>query len=228
MGVHKLAELSYELASHVGDQVTHGTLHNLSKPSQAQNTTSSGLLDGTGKQMLNLVARSATFKNSKTLVRLSPLASKEIHSDTLIEFGVRICQLRRPVTFRRFVLRANVALEFTRSSDRNLVGSTNSQNATKLSPYLDAPDFCEFAGLPTLPHWVPLQELAPLQAVFPRGTHRRVWLFQSSPSLHLRLDGIQSLLTALLSTPRITACAQARACQQDELRYAFVSPVTGP
>ena len=51
---------------------------------------------------------------------------KEIDSDTLIEYSVRISWHRRQVTFRRLVLRAHIALEFTCSS-------------TTL--YWDAPDF---------------------------------------------------------------------------------------
>ena len=45
-----------------------------------------------------------------------------------------VSRLRRQMTFRRFVLRTNAALEFTRRSNRDLVRSTNSQSATK--PFL--------------------------------------------------------------------------------------------
>ena len=109
-----------------------------------------------------------------------------------MEFGVRICHFRRQVTIRRFVLRASVTLEFTRSPDHNLDGSANSKSATKEILAWMQQNFCEIAGLPILLLWVPLQELAPLQGVVPRGTHR-VWLSRSDPSPHLRLDKPQAL-----------------------------------
>ena len=42
------------------------------------NTTSSGLLDGTGKQMLNSRGKIYNVQELKTLVRLRPLAQRDL------------------------------------------------------------------------------------------------------------------------------------------------------
>ena len=130
--------------------------------------TSSGLLDGTGKQMLHLVARSTLFRNSNTCSPESASINR-VDSDTLIEFVVRICQLRRQVALRRFTLRANVALEFSRSSDRSFIGFANPQSAIQqllagMSQMFVNSHDCQSYRTGNL-----LRSFSPLQGVVPRG-----------------------------------------------------------
>ena len=131
--------------------------------------------------MLNLVARSTMFRNSNT-------CSSEIDSDTVIEFGVRYCQLCRQVAFRRCTLRANVALQFRRSSNRNFIGSANPQSATQQLLGRMSQIFVNAHDGRLLPHWVSPQELLPLRGVVRRGTRHQVWPFLQDPFPHLRLD----------------------------------------
>ena len=107
--------------------MTQGTCPIIQTTSSTDDT-SSGLVDGTGKQMLNLVARSTMFRNSNTC----SLESASTKRSTPTPWLNSVCVwLRKQVTFWRFVLRANVALDFTRSSDRDFVLSANSQSATE-------------------------------------------------------------------------------------------------
>ena len=108
-------------------------LHNSPKPSQAHDKTSSGLLDGTESEIYNV-------QELEHLCVLSPI--KEIHSNALIEFSMRISQLRRQVSD---FSEQNVAREFTRSPERNFIGSTKPQSADTAIPCWHAPDFCELA-----------------------------------------------------------------------------------
>ena len=112
VGFHKLTQLSLEFTSNVGDQVTHGTCPIYPKYVKYRQ-------DVVWRFWMSLKSKCGISwrdlcSGTRTLVRLSPQAQRD-----------RLRHLRQ-VTFRRLVLRTSVALEFTRNSDRNLIGSANS------------------------------------------------------------------------------------------------------
>ena len=179
MTFHKLTDLSFEFTSHVRDQVTAQFIQTISSTDK----TSSGLFRWHWKA--NVESRGKIY-NTQELKHLFVRVReyKEIHSYTLIEFGVCVFLLRKKVTFRRFVLHTNVALEFIRRSNRDLVRSTNSQNTTKqflagVSQVLVDTHFCQL-------YRISLGTLTSSTCGY--STDHRICLHWSDPFPHLRQD----------------------------------------
>ena len=121
MSFHKFTELSFEFTSHVRDQVTHGTCPIYPNHLKYRQNV---IWPFGWHWKANVESRGKIY-NVQELKHLlvSVREHEEIHSDTLIEFGVCVCQLRKQMTFRKSVLRTKVALEFTSRSDRDFVRS---------------------------------------------------------------------------------------------------------